>query len=132
VTRLLTIAASEEVDTLLLAVTGTMANFVANAAADFDTAYGFSALLLAVLLDVAHFTAVFAFGDEAVVRKTAAPKALKVLLRSGRPTLGELASTRLCGPVEGEDVLLIDNAGEADDRHGIGNLALLRRVRVVQ
>lgn len=129
--RLFAITASEAVDTLLLTVTGAMANLIANVAADFDAAGCLSALLPAVLLDVAHFAAVLALGNEAVMRKTAAPKALEVLLWGGRPTFGELTSTCLCAPVESEYVLLIDDAGEGDDRHGIGNLTLLRRVRVV-
>jgi hypothetical protein len=125
VTWLLAITASEAVGTLLLAVAGSMANFIANVAAYFDAAGGVSALLLAVLLDVTHFTTVLALGDEAVIRKTAASKTLKILLWSGRPTFGELASTCFWAPVEREYILLIDDAGEADDRHGIGNLTLL-------
>jgi hypothetical protein len=131
VARLLTIAASEAVDTFLLAVASAMANLIANVAANFDAAGDLSAVLLTVLLDMAHFTAVLALGDETVMRKTATLKTLKVLLWSGRPSLGELAGTRLSAPVEREYVLLIDDAGEADDCHSVGNLTLLWKVRVV-
>ena len=127
---LLTIAASEAVDTLLLAVASAMANLIANVAANFGAAGDFSALLLTVLPDVAHFTTVLALGDEAVMRETAALKALKVFFWSGRPSLRELTGTRLWAPVEREYVFLINDAGEADDCHGVGNLTLLWRVRV--
>jgi hypothetical protein len=131
VTRLLAIAASEAVDTLFFAVASAMANLVANVTANFSAAGGLSALLFTVLLDVAHFAAVLALGNEAVMWETAVPKALKILFCGGRPSLGELAGTRFWAPVECEYILLINDAGEADNRHGIGNLTVLWSVRVV-
>lgn len=128
--RLLAIAASEAIDTILFAVASAMANLIANVATNFDTAGDHGALLLAVLPDVTHFAAVLALGDEAVMRKTATLKTIKVLLWSGWPSLGELASTRLSAPVEREYVLLINDAREVDDCHSVGNLTLLFRVRI--
>jgi hypothetical protein len=128
VARLLAVAAEVRIDAFLCAIASTMAGLVADVAGDNNTTSWLDLLFPAVLANMPHLAAVAALGHETIHGKAAVLETLEVLFLGIWPAFGKLLTSRLVAELEGENILLVDGAVEANDGHGIRDLTLLPHV----
>lgn len=102
-----------------------MTDLVASVASNLELLAYNKIFLLAALHGVAELAALMAHGNTAIDDKAGFLKMLQVLLGASRPANATNLVARLGGPIEVEDVGLVNDAGERGNGHVVGDVLLL-------